>query len=155
MISQLNNDQWSSLFWFVCGVITCIGSIQYKMGEISNPAAGFLPFLAGLALSIFSTIGFVESTLRQKKGIRWKSLWKGEKWGRALLTGGALFVFAFLLTPLGFTLCAAIFVCFLLLLGKFCRWPVAIAVAIITALASYGIFAALLRVQFPRGPLGF
>ena len=27
-----------------------------------------MPFLAGLAISIFSVIGFVESTLRQKKG---------------------------------------------------------------------------------------
>jgi uncharacterized protein (DUF697 family) len=76
-------------------------------------------------------------------------------WGRALITVGALFAYAFLLTTLGFTLCTALYISFLLRFGKFYRWPVAIAGGIVTALAAYGIFVALLKVQFPKGPWGF
>ena len=80
---------------------------------------------------------------------------KGVMWGRVLLTGGGIFAYAFLLTPLGFTLCTALYVSFLLRVGKFYRWPVAIAGGIVTALATYGIFVSLLKVQFPKGPWGF
>ena len=155
MFSQLNNDQWSSLFWFIFGVVSCIASIHYGLGDFHNPGTGFTPFLATLSISIFSVIGFVKSTLRHKKGIRWKSLMKGAKWGRALLMVGALFAYAFLLTPLGFTLCTALYISFLLRVGKFNRWPLAIAGGIITASATYGIFVVLLKVQFPKGPWGF
>jgi len=155
MFSQLNNDQWSSLFWFICGLVSCIASINYGVGDLHNPGIGFTPFLAGLAISIFSVFGFVKSTLRQKKGIRWKSPMKGAMWGRALLTVGALLVYAFLLTSLGFTLCTALCVSFLFRIGKFYRWPVAIAGGIVTAFAIYGLFVALLKVQLPRGPWGF
>jgi putative tricarboxylic transport membrane protein len=156
MFSQLNNDQWSSLFWFICGVVICIASIHYGLGTLHNPGTGFVPFLAGLAIFIFSVIGFVQSALRQKKGFRWKSpMPKGAMWGRALLTVGGLFAYAFLLTPLGFTLCTALYLSFLLRVGKFYRWPVAIAGGIVTASATYGIFVSLLKVQFPKGPWGF
>jgi len=80
---------------------------------------------------------------------------KGAMWGRALLTVGALLVYAFLLTSLGFTLCTALCVSFLFRIGKFYRWPVAIAGGIVTAFAIYGLFVALLKVQLPRGPWGF
>ena len=80
---------------------------------------------------------------------------EGAKGGRLLLTIGSLFAYALLLTPLGFTLCTAIFVSLLLRMGKIYRWPVAIAGGIVTALSTYGVFGALLNVQFPKGPWGF
>ena len=77
---------------------------------------------------------------------------EGAKGGRLLLTIGSLFAYALLLTPLGFTLCTAIFVSLLLRMGKIYRWPVAIAGGIVTALSAYGVFGALLNVQCPKGP---
>jgi uncharacterized membrane protein YccC len=59
------------------------------------------------------------------------------------------------MTPLGFTLCTAIFVSLLLRLGNVYRWPAAIAGGVGTALSTYGVFGALLNVQFPKGPWGF
>jgi hypothetical protein len=155
MFSQLNNDQWSSLFWLICGLVSCFASIKYGVGDLHNPGTGFTPFLAGLAISILSVIGFVKSTLRQKKGLQWKSPMKGAMWGRALLTVGALLIYAFLLTSLGFTLCTALFASFLFRVGKSYRWSAAIAGGIVTALATYGLFLAALKVQLPKGPWGF
>jgi hypothetical protein len=155
MFSQLNNDQWSSLFWFICGLVSCIASFNCGLGGLHNPGTGFTPFLAGLAISIFSVIGFLKSSLRQKKDIRWKSPLEGAMWERALLTVGALLAYAFLLTFLGFTLCTALFASLLFRIGKFYRWSVAIAGGIVTAIAAYGLFVALLKVQLPKGPWGF
>ena len=155
MSSQFNNDQWSSLFWFICGLVFCIASLNHGVGDLHNPGTGFTPFLAGLAISVFSVIGFVKSTLRQNKGIGWKSPMKGAVWGRALLAVGALFAYSFLLPSLGFTLCTALCVSFLFRVGKFYRWSVAIAGGVVTAFATYGLFVALLKVQLPKGPWGF
>ena len=155
MLSQLNNDQWSSLFWFICGLVSCFASLNYGIGDLHNPGVGFTPFLAGSAISIFSVIGFVKSTLRQRNDIRWKSPMEGAMWGRALLTVGALCAYALLLTSLGFTLCTALCVSFLFRVGKIYRWSVAIAGGIVTAVATYGLFGTLLKVQLPKGPWGF
>ena len=155
MFGRLNNDQWSSVFWFICAVVICIASFQLGIGDVHNPGAGFTPFTAGSAIFLFSVIGFVTSTLKQQKGIRWKSPMKGVRWGKTLFMVGALFAYAFLLTPLGFSLCTALYISLLLGVGKIYRWPVAIAGGIVTASATYGIFVALLKVQFPVGPWGF
>ena len=156
MLKKINNDQWSSVFWLVCGIAICITSIHYGIGTLNEPKTGFVPFIAGLAIFIFALIGFVVSTLRQREGIQWKSpMPEGAKWGKILLTIGSLFAYALLLTPMGFTLCTAIFVCLLLRMAKIYQWPVAIAGGIVTALSTYGVFGALLKVQFPKGPWGF
>ena len=155
MFSRLNNDQWSSLFWFICGLVFCIASISHGVGELNNPGIGFTPFWAGFAISAFSVIGFVKSALKQREGVRWQSPLKGVMWWRALLTAGALIAYAFLLPSLGFALCTALCVSVLIRIGKFYRWPVAIVGGIVTAFATYGLFVALLKVQLPRGPWGF
>jgi len=37
MFTQLNNDQWSSLFLFILGVVICSASIHIGLGNIGNP----------------------------------------------------------------------------------------------------------------------
>ncbi len=156
MLKKFNNDQWSSGFWLVCGIAIGITSIRYGIGTLREPQTGFVPFLAGLAIFGFASLGLLVSTIRQREGIRWKSpMPQGAKWGKLLLTMGSLFAYALLLSPLGFTVCTAIFVTLLLRLGKLRRWPVAITGGIVTALSTYGIFGSLLNVQFPKGPWGF
>jgi len=131
-------------------------SLHYGLGTLNAPETGFVPFAAGLAIFTLALIGFVVSTLRQREGVRWKSpMPEGAKEERLLLAIGSLFAYSLLLTPLGFTLCTAIFVGVLLRMGKTHSWTVAIAGGIVTALSTYGIFGALLNVQFPKGPWGF
>ncbi len=156
MLKQINNDQWSSVFWLACGIAIGMTSIHYGIGTLNAPETGFVTFVAGLAIFLFALIGFVVSTLRQREGIQWKSpMPEGAKGGSLLLTIGSLFAYALLLTPLGFTLCTAIFVSLLLRMGKTYPWTVAITGGIVTALSTYAVFGALLNVQFPRGPWGF
>lgn len=48
-------DRISGFFWFILSVIIAVESYRLELGTLHSPKAGFLPFLASLALGIFST----------------------------------------------------------------------------------------------------
>ena len=152
---SVNNDQVSSVLWLILGLGIIIASIPYGLGTLASPGTGFLPFLAGLAISLFSSIGIVHATLKQRQGARWKPTMKGLMWKKSLIVTTALLAYVFLLKPLGFSLCTALFVGFLLRTVQPQRWPVVIAGAIGAAIASFGIFEIWLQAQLPKGPWGF
>ena len=76
-------------------------------------------------------------------------------WGKSLIVMLALLAYTLLLMPLGFLLCTALFVGFLLVVVQPQRWYVVISVAVGTAIGAYGIFEVWLKAQLPKGPLGF
>ena len=80
---------------------------------------------------------------------------KGFDWGKAFLVMGALTAYALLLSRLGFILCTALFVGFMLRVVKPQSWPAVIAGAVLAALGTYAIFELWLQAQLPSGPLGF
>ena len=155
MLNRINNDQVSSAIWFTFGIIICISSLKYRLSTLGTPGVGFLPFLVGITLCLCSLIGFTLGVLKQRRGIVWRSPLKGVNWKKSLTVLVALFGYALLLTPLGFSVCTAIFVGFLLRTISPQKWPVVILVAIFTASGSYMIFGILLKAQLPHGPWGF
>ncbi len=154
-MSRFNNDQVSAAVWFGVGAIIAIASIRCRLGTLESPGTGFLPFLAGLAITFFSVIGLVQGTLKQKKGQGWKSVMRGLKWKKSLIVLLSLLVYVLLLKPLGFLLVTTLFVGFLLAAVEPQRWYVLIFGAIGTAIGTYGIFEVWLKAQLPKGPLGF
>jgi hypothetical protein len=152
---RLNNDQVSAVLWLMVGVGIIAASIPYGLGTLASPGTGFLPFLAGLAISFFSSVGILHATLKQRHGARWKPTMKGFMWEKSLTVTGALLAYVFLLKPLGFFLCTAFFVGFLLRTIQPQKWPVVIAGAVGAAAASFGIFEIWLQAQLPKGPWGF
>ncbi len=154
-MSKLNNDQVSAAIWFILGLVITFASIPYGLGTLDSPSTGFLPFLAGLAISFFSFIGIAHATLKQKKGDGWKPMMSGLMWKKALIVLIALLAYVFLLKPLGFFLCTALFIGFLLRAVQPQKWPVVVGGAILTAAASFGIFEMWLKAQLPKGPWGF
>jgi putative tricarboxylic transport membrane protein len=150
----LNNDQVSSGVWFLIGLAICLGSIQYRVGTPTSPGAGFMPILAGGAISFFSGVGFLHATLRKKRGEGWSSPLQGFRWKNALVILLSLLAYALLLVPLGFFLCTALFIAFLFRAIAPQRWPVVIGGALLSAIASYLIFGVWLKVQLPKGPFG-
>ena len=154
-MSRLNNDQVSAAIWLMLGLVITFASIPYGLGTLDSPRTGFMPFLAGLAISFFSSIGIVQSTLKQKKGDGWKPTMKGLMWKKALIVLIALLAYVFLLKPLGFFMSTALFIGFLLRAVQPQRWPAVIAGAFGTAAASFGIFELWLKAQLPKGPWGF
>ena len=154
-MSRFNNDQVSAAVWFVLGAIIAIASVPCDLGTLDSPGTGFLPFLAGLAISFFSMIGLVHSTLKRKSGIGWKPMMRDFEWKKSLIVLLSLLAYALLLKPLGFLLCTILFVGSLLAAVQPQSWYVVISGAIGTAIGTYGIFEVWLKAQLPKGPFGF
>ena len=152
---RINNDQASATVWLALGLTIIIASVPYGLGSLGSPGTGFLPFLSGLAITLFSSIGLVHATLKRRMGVEWKPVLWGLIWKKSLIVLLALLAYVLLLKPLGFSLCTALFIGFLLRAVQPQRWPVVMTGAIGAAVGAYGIFEVWLKAQLPRGPWGF
>jgi putative tricarboxylic transport membrane protein len=150
----LNNDQASSATLFAVGVAICLGAVRYGLGSFAQPDSGLVPFLAGAGICLFCTIGFLQATSRKIRGEGWVPPFRGIFWKKVLAVVVALGAYVLLLKPLGFLLCTTLFVGFLLRAIEPQRWPIVLSVAVITALACYGVFEVWLQAQLPKGFLG-
>jgi len=154
-MAGLNNDQVSALIWLACGGAITWGSVGHGLGTLSSPGSGFITFLAGMGICLFASIGLLDTTLRKRKDRGWKPILKTVQWKKSFLVMGALTAYALLLSSLGFILCTALFVGFMLRAMKPQGWLLVIAGGILSALGTYAIFELWLKAQLPRGPLGF
>jgi hypothetical protein len=154
-LRMLNNDQGSSIFWFLFGVIVIIGSIPYGLGSLHRPATGFVPFLTGFAICILSGIGFIAGTKRQRKGEKWKSAFKGLTWHNPLIAFAAIIVYALVIEWLGFLITSFLLVGFLLRVIIPQKWWVVIVGATLTSIIFYAFFQIWLGTQLPKGILNF
>ncbi len=150
----MNNDQASSGFLFFIGLAIALGAVRYKLGTFSAPDSGLMPFLVGLAISFLAAIGFIHATLGRRQGAGWVPLFKGLRWEKVLIVLAALAGYVLLVKTLGFLICTALFIGFLLKAVAPQRWSTVFAVALTTALVSYGIFQVWLKAQLPSGILG-
>ena len=154
-MDRINNDQASAAACFALGLTITIASVPYGLGTLDCPGTGFLPFLSGMAVTLFSFIGLVHATQKRRMGIGWNPMMRGLIWKKSLIVLLALLAYVLLLKPLGFSLCTALFIGFLLRAVQPQRWPVVVAGALGAAVGAYGIFEAWLKAQLPRGPWGF
>jgi len=152
--APLNNDQASSSVLFIVGVAIAIGAEGYELGSLSAPNSGLVPFLTGLGVCLFSVVGFAHATISRQRHESRAPLFHGTSWRQAALVVVVLVVYLLLLKHLGFLLCTALFIGFLLRAIAPRRWSVVIGMAILTALACYGIFEWWLKAQLPKGFLG-
>jgi len=151
----MNNDQVSSGIWFFIGLTICLLSLQYRLGTLSSPGPGFMPFLSGLAIGLFSMVGFIHATIRRNKGEVWTSLLKELHWEKALTILILLFIYGLLLRPIGFILCTLFFIGFLLRVTVPQRWLLVTGGSLLITLTSYLVFEVLLKAQLPKGFWGF
>ena len=152
---KLNNDQLSAILWLIGGGFVAWASVGYGLGTLAAPGSGFITFLAGSGICFFSFIGLLDATLRRREGIGWRPIVKDLRWEKAFLVLGALTAYALLLSRLGFMICTALFVGFMLRVVKPQGWPVVFAGGALAAAGTYAIFELWLKAQLPQGPLGF
>ncbi len=129
--------------------------MTYGLGTLDSPGTGFMPFLAGLAITLFAFMGLVQGLFDRRARLPWKPVLSRVNWKKSLIVLVALFGYVLLLKPLGFSLCTAFFIGFLLRAVQPQKWPVVVAGAIGTALGAYSIFELWLKAQLPKGPWGF
>jgi len=150
----MTNDQLSSLCFIVAGIALGIGAFDLDIGTISAPESGFMPFLAAAGMCLFGGIGFADATFRRVKGEGWTPVLQGVSWQRALMVMAALVAYVALLKPVGFIICTAVLVVFLMRWIIPQPWTVSLAGALLSTGFSYLIFGLWLKVQLPHGIFG-
>ncbi len=150
----MNNDQVSAGIAFLVGIAILLGSIPYNVGSLATPGPGFFPFSLGMLTILLSAVGFVDATLKRKSGNKWSNPFARRSWVNPLIVTVAVLVYGALLVPLGFLLCTALFVAFLLRLGYPQHFYWVLGGALATSVISYFIFDILLKAQLPKGIFG-
>jgi putative tricarboxylic transport membrane protein len=148
-------EGWSGLFWLVISILVCAESVRVKIGTFHNPGPGFLPFLAGGSLGVFSLILVALNLLDKRKKARIGDLWGGREWGKVVLALTFLLLYTVLLTKLGYLIGTFGLMLFLFgTIGKTKLWIRTVA-ALFTTLTTYVIFYTWLGIPLPKGILGF
>ena len=147
-----------SLGWMFAGLIFLIGSTSFGLGELSEPGPGFFPFLMSLCLVIFSLVHFVGSLKKRQSSqvSPGQRFWPEMKY----LTRIVLIVFLVLLyilamNPLGFVPTTFLFMFVLLKCIEPRRLRVVFLISGVTTGLAYAVFELWLRVNLPKGFLGF
>jgi hypothetical protein len=153
---RFNNEQVASSVWFIIGAMVAIFSIPLNLGTLASPDTGFMPFLSGLAMCLFSLIGLVHGTLDRRKGLLWKPILVNDiRWEKSLVVLAALLAYVFLLKGIGFVLCTFFLMGFLLLAVKPQKWSTVILTSFLVTSGAFLIFEVWLKSQLPKGPWGF
>lgn len=136
------------------GIGVCYGGYDLGLGNLHDPGGGFIFFWVGVIM-IGLSFGIFFRAVR-KKTIRgeMKTIWKEISWKRILPVLAALFIYAYLFTPLGFILSTIFLLIFLFKAVEPQKWSWAIFGAIVSTLAAYGLFRLWLNCQLPQGILG-
>ena len=149
-----NNDQRSSLVWFVIGLAIAGYSMKYDLGAFSSPGPGFLPLLSGLVIAGLALVVFLQQ-LPKNKGIKMRTLWREKNWRAMAMVMGALVLYTVFFKFLGFLVDTFLLMAFLLRIMEPMSWKKVLAGALGAALCSYAVFQLWLEAQLPAGFLGF
>ena len=147
-------DLAGGIFWLVVALFACKESYQLSVGGFHAPGSGFVGFWAGLLLAVLSSILAVSSFLGKGGKRSIGELFRGVRWQKALLVVVLLFAYALLFHLGGFlptTLCLMLV---LLWMGGFRPWT-CIGGSVLIVFCSYLLFEIVLKVNFPKGVIGF
>jgi len=143
-------DLGSSLCLMVIGLLIAWQAQKLTVGDYHAPGPGFFPFYLSILLIITGAAIFIQG-LREKP----EEEEAAPRKMRVAITLAAIFIYPFLLEPLGYipTTFLLMVLCIRLMLKK--AWWFAPAVSIAISLFSYIIFKVWLQVLLPTGLMGF
>jgi putative tricarboxylic transport membrane protein len=147
-------DIISSLFWMAMGIGISYGGYDLDLGSLRDPGSGFMFFWVGLFMIGLSLIIFIAAVREKSTKGELKVFWTEIRWKKVVSVLAALFIYAYVLTPLGFIPTTILLLIFLFKAVDPQKWSWAILGAIVCTLAAYGLFQLWLGCQLPQGFLG-
>ena len=142
-------DLIGGLFFLCLGIGACIGGIRLQVGKLTEPGAGFFPFLGAVVLAVLSAILLFQAWLGRSKGTEaFGTLWRPI----ALIAG--LIIYVAILDSIGYIIAMTVLCTMILCVLETKKWWADAVVALIIALGSFILFDSLLGVRLPRGILG-
>jgi putative tricarboxylic transport membrane protein len=145
----------AALFFLTIGVFFALYARRVEIGTWTEPGPGFLPFWAGLTLTVMSIALFLESYAKKVWQERPPFFRQPDSWKRVLSTFAALIAYDLFLTPLGFTLVTFLFIGFLVKFIFPQSWRRTLIVAVLGSVGARLLFVNFLETQLPKGFLGF
>lgn len=148
----------SSLAWLFVGLAFLAGSRAFDLGNLSEPGPGFFPLLMSVCLISFSLIHFFGSLRKDESS----DLSPGERFwprmgymARVLLIIFLLLMYVFAMNSLGFVLTTFLFMVVLLRCIEPRRVHAVLLFSGLITGTAYAVFDLWLRVNLPKGFLGF
>lgn len=121
-----------------------------SIGVPRAPGPGFFPFCLGVLLIGVGLIIFAQGLKQKTEG---REVGQG-KW-RAYAALAAVFIYSFIMEPLGYLLATFLLMYFLVTMMIRKKWWFGPLVACLFSLASYVLFGVWLKILLPKGILGF
>ena len=144
----------SGSFWLAVSIFVAVMAIDLGLGTFSKPGSGFIFFWSSVGLGALSLILILKCIFGKGQANSFMDLWKGLKWGNAVLAIVMLLVYALILMTLGFILATFVLMIVLFGIGK-SSYRVVVLSALITTILSFIIFRYFLEVHLPRGIIGW
>jgi hypothetical protein len=144
----LRNQQVAGVALSLIGAIAVAMSLQYPLGDATEPGPAYYPLILSILLTIFGIV----------------VIWKGDDalfnladwWenGRPLAIVAALAASALILEQLGFRLTVATMLTVLLGVLERRDWRIVLPIAVLFPLATYALLHDALKITLPTGPFG-
>ncbi|MGB9699268.1 MAG: tripartite tricarboxylate transporter TctB family protein [Thermodesulfobacteriota bacterium] len=139
-------------------ILYFLGTLQLKIGSLKNPGPGLIPLVIGVFLLFFTGLYNVQLW----RGLRKRNLEKRPQVGRQIDiwsyikiygTLACALAYPFLLENLKFIIATTVVTFFLLFILRPQKLFLTLMLAFLIVVFSFWIFAILLGVSFPFGPL--
>lgn len=140
----------------IIGVVFLVGSARLGLGTIWDPGPGLVPFMAACLLVVLSFGVILEDRLK-KTGVGLSvQIFGGKKRrGMALMVVLSLFGYLLIMYVIGFKLSTLLLLIFLFKAPEKQSWKAVITAAFLTMACAYFVFNYFLKIEFPKGILGF
>ncbi len=144
-----------SLILIALGSIFCIASLRLGMGQINAPGPGFVPFIGGAILILFSLFVILFETKYENR-CKTESKSPVKQQAKVILfILVPLFVYALVMDLLGFIVATFVIMFYLFKAPQRQSWRFALGASLLTLALTYFLFDYFLKVNLPKGFLGF
>jgi putative tricarboxylic transport membrane protein len=146
---MVRRDVVVALLVLALGAAAIFESAKLPLGTVRNPGQGFFPWWTSAVIVLLALVLLTQALVSRPSTNQ-------QTPGRIARVTALLLVvsaYTFLLDFLGYLLCTFLLVLFMLRVTDAQRWPVALSMALLTAVGSYVVFAIWLSVPLPRGLL--
>lgn len=147
------HDLISSTIWFFAGLFITFYAPQFDLGTVSMPGSGFMPFLAGILICIFSVLTFVQAYFN--KAGKTEKIWGHIQFRKLIFVLLSLLIYTFFLDIIGFLICTFFLIFFLIYFVGSENWLKSVLGAGLTSILSHLLFDIWLKAQLPKGIFGF
>jgi putative tricarboxylic transport membrane protein len=148
----MNREKIAGIFLLGVGLAVFLKSLAYPLGTLRRPGGGLFPLIASVLLMGLSALLTLQAFRGKEVDKSSQSPFFPEKEAprRILLGFAGLLAYRYLLPVIGFAASTAVFIFFLSrFLGRY-GWIMSVVFSVITAVVSYYLFQAWLKIPMPR-----